>query len=114
MSGVLGKAPARRQPGDVEALFDGYRDAEERAVVGTGVVKRLGGGTGAIEIAHHDRVDVRVARLDPRDRRVGFGQRSGFTRSNRGGGGEGGARDRKSTRLNSITNAHHVCRLLLE
>src|SRR3546814_10662425 len=53
MIGVLGKAPARRQPGDVEALFDGYRDAEARAVVGTGVVKRSGGGTGAIAIAHH-------------------------------------------------------------
>src|SRR3546814_1855591 len=31
------------------------------------------------------------------------------------GGGEAGARlDRKSTRLNSSTNAHLVCRLLLE
>src|SRR3546814_8619638 len=27
---------------------------------------------------------------------------------------DGGAKDRKSTRLNSVTNAHLVCRLLLE
>src|SRR3546814_6318490 len=51
----------------------------------------------------------RRAAVDPRARAAGPRRRRGA-----GDGERDGAGDRKSTRLNSVTNAHLVCRLLLE
>src|SRR3546814_7988658 len=57
---------------------------------------------------------------EPRSRREFTAARAGFTMSFDcdvaiiGGGPVGAAADRKSTRLNPVTNAHLVCRLLLE
>src|SRR3546814_5382635 len=57
--------------------------------------------SGADQIADAAHVDHRM--IEPR-----AGERAGEVRDHRGAG------DRKSTRLNSVTNAHLVCRLLLE
>ena len=96
MVAVLLDAPARDQPRDIERFLDRHRHAEQRrALAGGNFGVGLGGGLArAIEIADDHRVDRRVARLDPRDRRLAFGERAGFSPrdprrgSDRGGFGE--------------------------
>ena len=96
MVGVFGEAPAGGEAGDVEAFLDRHGYAEERASliffgIGAGVVERLGGSAGTVEIADDDGVDLAVAGFDARDRGFGLGERGSFTGTDRGGGGEGGA-----------------------
>ena len=63
--------PAGRQPGDVEALLDRDRHAEQRLVLARCLaVKRARRIAGAFEIAHHDGIDLAIASFDPRDRGI--------------------------------------------
>src|SRR3546814_3858768 len=96
--GIVG---ARRMvglaPGQQGVLAGGVQ-----AVDGTPAMHRLAGLQAAIAQALEQRVDVgRV--FGGADRRKHPERRQAVARG-----------DRKSTRLNSVTNAHLVCRLLLE
>ena len=90
MAGVFGNAPAGRQAGDVEAFLDRHRQAEQRRGVACRqpLVRRPGLQPRPVEIADHDGVDRAVARLDPRDRRLGLGDRAGLAAPDRGDGFE--------------------------
>ena len=96
VAGVLREAPVRRQPLDVEGFLHRHRHAKQRHRVGghRARVDRVGGGARAVEVADDDGVDRAVARLDPRDRRFGFGACAGLARPDRGGGGERGPHGR--------------------
>ena len=66
-------APGRRQAGDVEGFLDHHRHAEQRPSLAARQrrVGRLGGLAGAVEVAHHDGVELLIERLDARDDVVG-------------------------------------------
>ena len=62
--------PGGRQAGDVELLLDGHRQPEQRAPLAARKrgVGGIGGSARPVEIAHDDRVDLWIERLDAGDR----------------------------------------------
>jgi hypothetical protein len=67
---LRGKAPGRRQAGDVVGFLHGQGDAEQRLALATRE-RSIGGARRskrAIEVAHADRVDLAVVALDAADR----------------------------------------------
>ena len=78
-------APTGRQTGDVVLLLDGHRQAEQRPLLALrqGFVGRLCRDAGALEIAHHDGVDLPVERFDAADRRIDQLARRELTRRQR-------------------------------
>jgi len=67
-----GNAPRGRKTGDVGALLDGDRHAEQRAAFAAcqRPVRLDRHGPCTLEIAHHDRIELVVVRLDARDRAI--------------------------------------------
>jgi hypothetical protein len=61
------------QAGDIEGFLDRDRQAEQRAALAAAErgVSRLRRVTGAVEIAHHDRIDFWIERLDASDDVIG-------------------------------------------
>ena len=61
-------SPGRRQAGDIELLLDRHRDTEQRPTRGVAAAQFQVGCRGRVarplEIAHDNRVDLRVERLD--------------------------------------------------
>jgi hypothetical protein len=83
-------APGGREPGDIEALLDGHRHAEQRLVKPPGRgVHRLGCGIGGLEIRHREGIDGAIAFLDPSDRRVDRLRHAELARADCQRGGEG-------------------------
>src|SRR4029453_6680079 len=96
-------APRRREAGDVVRLLDGHRHAVQRAdglSSGETGVCRAGGGARAIEVAHHDGVDLTPEAFDALDVALGQLERADLTGADQARELAGGL-DRKSTRLNS-------------
>lgn len=81
--------PGGGEPGDIEALLDRHRHAEQRLVrARTGGVERLGLLVGALEIGDCERVDCGVEVLDPLDRRIDRLDDAHPPRADRGSGRE--------------------------